>query len=266
MDLEQRVHILEKINAVFYEVYADTFSHTRQYAWQGWKEVLQEIQVQDTDNLLHHDCRILDLGCGNGRFLSFLIEQIHQKKWHALHQYLGLDRSLGLLEYAQQRIEPDLDHTMVIAFKHWDWQIDLQNVIDQQKYHIICMFGVLHHIANYQRRVDYLKKFAACLANDGYLCVSIWDFGAQSKGLNAALDWDQTATRFGLDAQLKEEGDYFLGWQGNGDFPRYCHYLSLEEEGKLIEDLAPVLTHITSLSPSSEMNRYLLFKKNQDLA
>ena len=53
------------LNNRFYKTVATDFSATRQMPWAGWDRLLPFLPKEAID--------ILDLGCGNGRFLSFLI-------------------------------------------------------------------------------------------------------------------------------------------------------------------------------------------------
>lgn len=260
MSLDQRIQILETINQKFYEVYANDFDDTRQYAWQGWKQIIQYIHQHQ---LLKDNFNCLDLGCGNGRFLSFLIDQITQNHFVPMHNYLGLDRAEGLLAHAQTRI----DHPLILSenlntdiqFQHWDWA--QSTLSSNHHFDLICMFGVLHHIANENRRSELINTWSDHLNQGGLLCVSIWDFASSEKGRKAILPWDETAIRHGILPQDREEGDFFLGWQGKSSYPRFCHFVSEQEELRLRQSLSPKLRHLISLSPTTEMNRYLIFQK-----
>lgn len=63
----------QRLNALtsdFYRQVSDSFSETRQQAWDGWSRVLETCR-----DVCRPGMRVLDLGCGNLRFERFLIEQ-----------------------------------------------------------------------------------------------------------------------------------------------------------------------------------------------
>ena len=85
---------LAELNRAFYAKFADDFARTR----RGWPPGFERILPH-----LRPAANVLDVGCGNGRLLAFLIE----RGWRG--RYLGLDSSAGLLAEAEQHAEPDAD-------------------------------------------------------------------------------------------------------------------------------------------------------------
>ena len=124
----------------------------------------------------------------------------------------------------------------------------------------------MHHVYGYERRLRLLKWAARCLAPGGVLTVSLWDFGAHSKWDKKQLPWADYCEEYGIDSDLVEPGDYLLGWSGKVDTPRYCHWVSREEEARILTDLADDET--LDLNPAvrqgdpNDLNRYWGWVRN----
>src|SRR5512145_2941581 len=74
---------LASINRWFYSQHAREFGKTRQAPWSGWKRVVGRLEER---GLSPGPLRVLDLGCGNGRFLRYLASS-----WTHPIEYLGVD-------------------------------------------------------------------------------------------------------------------------------------------------------------------------------
>src|SRR3990167_4678759 len=90
---------LNEFNAKFYQLTAEEFSKTRGFYWQGWKELLPILQHMVKGKA---QFKVLDVGCGKGRFGEFLFRTVAKKKL----VYHGLDNSEALLDAARQKLEP----------------------------------------------------------------------------------------------------------------------------------------------------------------
>ncbi|MGV2437992.1 MAG UNVERIFIED_CONTAM: class I SAM-dependent methyltransferase [Anaerolineae bacterium] len=71
---------LNQLNQAFYRTTAQDFSETRQTAWQGWARLSAFLPAVTP-------LRVLDVGCGNGRFAHFL----HQHNPTLPIHYHGID-------------------------------------------------------------------------------------------------------------------------------------------------------------------------------
>jgi hypothetical protein len=109
----------------------------------------------------------------------------------------------------------------------------------------VTLFGVLHHVYSFSARVALICWAAQYLKPDGVLSVSLWDFGAQDRYCDKTLVWS-SHMRSGLASDLIEEGDMLLGWRGETDTPRYCHWMSREEETRWLEEIALSAPHLSA--------------------
>src|SRR3989339_1532246 len=69
-----------------YDLMADKFSGTRKHFWPGFDFVLENIKNSD---------KVLDFGCGNGRFLEMLKDRNLE--------YFGVDVSQKLIDIAKEK-------------------------------------------------------------------------------------------------------------------------------------------------------------------
>ena len=115
---KQTLNKLLKMNNKFYSDISDDFSITRKYAWRGWEEVASFIKRNYTGNV-----QIVDLGCGNGRFLEFLNENLD-----ATFSYIGFDNNERLLEIANKMKRRGYDlFNYGLNCDHWVYHASKRN-------------------------------------------------------------------------------------------------------------------------------------------
>ena len=106
---EQTRERLLKINQRFYDDYAAGFGATRQKPWAAWETLLRGLP-ENFDPEASEPLRILDVGCGNGRFGELVAGVLERPLL-----YSGVDHSLGLLDQARHKLEGAFDHLTVEA-------------------------------------------------------------------------------------------------------------------------------------------------------
>jgi len=143
--IEEAAGLLEsKLVHQVYEEIAGHFSETRH---KPWPRVTEFVDSVDTEKLL------LDLGCGNGKYLG----QGEKVKWE-----IGADYSHNLLN-------------IVIGRGHQGVRCDLMNVPfrDRSVSGVICI-AALHHLATEERRVAAVKEMWRVLDTGGRFLVYVW--------------------------------------------------------------------------------------------
>ena len=230
---------LEALNDRFYQHYAEQFDGTRMSAWAGWAPLIDALPSPP------QGLSVLDLGCGNGRLALSLKRAVAQDPRtqppsRQVRRYVGRDRCEPLLEAAR-------DHALSAAlpfsasFERWTWEQSTcdqhHKLKDQAQYDWVTLFGVTHHIYRFERRLQLLVEAASELSPTGVLSVSFWDFGASERWDKRRLPWAPWLQSWGLSEALLEEGDHLLGWGGAEHTPRYCHWVSPQEEEALSEAL-----------------------------
>ena len=222
-------HLLA-INRAFYRRHADDFTRTRRQAWPGWERLLP---------LLRGRARLLDVGCGNGRFGRFWARAQDETSLgeartrapadpgaapqYAL-QYHAIDASLPLLREAAltMRATPQVKTRL-------EWRDVFTDPPRHGRYPLIVLLGVLHHIPGRRRRAALLRALGERLTDDGLLIVTFWRFGADPRLRGRTLPWPDE-----LAGQV-EANDFLLRWGGHElGAARYCHHFDEAEERELV--------------------------------
>lgn len=137
-----------------YNLIADEFSSKRQEPWP-------ELEFLFDDYLVSGE-KVLDLGCGNGRFF----ELCQDKK----ADYTGVDPSEKLIAIAKKKY-PDGNFLAADALR----LPFADNYFDK-----IYSIAVLHHIPSKELRLQFLKEAKRVLKQQGLFIFTAWKF-SQSK-------------------------------------------------------------------------------------
>jgi len=185
--------ILDK-TVLDYNSIADKYSRVREKDWREFNFLFDKY-------LLSND-KVLDLGCGNGRFYqSFKNKGV---------DYLGIDVSSKLIEIAKSN--------------HPEGKFEVSSVesILSDSFDKVYSIAVLHHIPSREFRLNFLKEIKRVLKGNGYLVLTVWNLKEKMKK-RSFFDW------FRLD-----KGDVFLPWYGSRD--TYFHCFNLEELIQLVSE------------------------------
>lgn len=149
MDLEYAKYLLKKTRQG-YDLIADEFSVTRQEIWP-------ELNFLFEDYLTEGE-KILDLGCGNGRWFK-----LFQKK---KIDYVGVDFSEELIKIAQRNYPQAKFQTADV----------LKLPFPDKYFNKIYSIAVLHHIPSEELRLKSLKEVKRVLNPGGILILTTWKF------------------------------------------------------------------------------------------
>lgn len=216
----------------FYESRAESFAHTRQTPWHGWTQILRRLPEPRT---------VLDVGCGNGRFLGFMRNRGTQHPF----SYEGWDVSNALLRIADRHRPAAV--TPTVRWVHRDILRDPWP--DPRTHDLVVAWGLMHHVAGMERRLTLLLRLLERVAPGGSLVVSYW------KPLHDA--------RLATKAKPTTLGphDVWLPWE-RGNHGRYCHSFRDQElrehEHKLIEAGTRVQRFDGLPGDNDQLNTYLL--------
>ncbi len=204
---------LVALNRNFYSEYAVSFSASREKLQSG------VIKVADT---IPADANILDLGCGNGNFLNYLIRHEFSGS------YFGVDISEALLKKAEELNRPFSQ--IVKTFSKADLTSNgWARSIVSDPFDVITAFAVLHHIPGAVLRQQLLAQIHELLATEGHFVFSTWQFQNSAKLRKRILPWETV----GLKESNVEEGDTLLDWRAEmGESKvgtRYVHRFTEEE-------------------------------------
>jgi len=236
---------LNALNQRFYADSAAEFAATRSAPWPGWRNLVPLLRAGSHPG-------ILDVGCGNGRFASFLSAALH-----APFLYCGIDASAPLLALAERALA-DLPGARLV---HADLVLEgLDSVLAaEQRFDCVAAFGLLHHIPGESRRRALLRALAERVAPGGFLALTFWDFAQEPRFEGKIVRTAPPELADGL-----EPGDVLLRW-GEAKSPprlRYCHHADEAEEARLLADL-PLVPRLAYASDgrSGRLNRYRILER-----
>lgn len=149
MDREYAEYLLNKTRED-YNLIADEFSRTREKPWEELRPLF--------DYYTKNRERVLDLGCGNGRYHDFLKEK--------QVEYTGLDNSEKLIELAKER-HPGLDFQIGDA---------LEMPFPDNCFDKVFSIAVLHHFPSEEIRTRSLNEAKRVLKKGGLLILTVWKF------------------------------------------------------------------------------------------
>lgn len=190
MKPETAVQLLQ-LNQTFYQTFAGSFAQSRHEPQPGFARLLP---------YLPGNGRLLDVGCGNGRFGAFTAGH-----WQ---EYVGVDFSGGLLELAQA-VPGGTFHQRNLG------QAGCLDGLGQ--FESVACLAVLQHIPGFANRLRLLQEMKARLAVNGRLLLSTWQFAQNGRQARKITDWAQA----GINPADLEPGDHLLTWQRGGEGLRY---------------------------------------------
>ncbi len=208
---------LIQLNRRFYDRFADSFAASRPAPLPGVERLLAHVP---------DDSALLDVGCGHGQ-LAMALHRLGRRV-----RYVGVDASVRMIEHARRLIS-QLQRTDITAqFIALDvTQPDWTSHLPHGQYQTVALLALLHHIPGMDRRVELLHQAAGCLAPDGAVLVSTWQFLRRERLRCRLQPWHL----IGLRPEDVEPGDYLLDWQRDGRGLRYCAFIDAAALNQLAE-------------------------------
>ena len=195
-----------------YDAIAAEFDITR---YKPWPQTVEFIES------LPDGCSILDLGCGNGRNIKYLLDVNRGFK------ILGLDFSKRLLRLAQDKLRRDYTRTST-TFKLLLGDISCLPLKNNSMDAALSV-ATLHHLPSAELRLHSLQELVRVLKPGGRAFISVWDFEQErfTNELNRQLEQRPSDGEF---------GDVLVDWKGKrGDrYQRFYHLFYKDEFEKLL--------------------------------
>ena len=142
----------------FYNSEAKKYAETRKKFWHEEKAILEAVTPLFEQK---EKVRILEFGCGSGRFATLLNQNFTGK-----FDYVGIDLSEELLSYASKD-NPNL------TFFQWDITKLIKN-FEQESFDLIVWTSCFQHIPTSKERSFLMKNFYRLLDYDWMLLMTNW--------------------------------------------------------------------------------------------
>lgn len=139
-------------------IYDDQEFYEKYKAMRNSPEELNQVLEQPAIKSLLPSCRhasVLELGCGNGQFCNYLIEQGADK-------VIGIDISKNMLEDAAQHITDNRITLIESSIEDFAY--------DREKYDVVVSSLAFHYIYDLN---TVIKEISSCLNDNGYLVFSM---------------------------------------------------------------------------------------------
>lgn len=184
-----------------YDSFATTFSNSRKNL--HWPELDYVI----ADMIAHGSTSVLDIGCGNGRF----IEQSH---WSglSLKNYFGVDDSEGMINEARKSYLEDEFYRFDVCSMQ-----SLTYIRWMSSYNSIVFLASFHHLETHEERIQVLQQIRLFLKPRGRIYMTNWNLRDQEK-YTKSHRWN---------------GEFNIKI---GEFSRYYHGFTLTELDELFKE------------------------------
>lgn len=186
-----------------YEDIAESFNETRKKPMKPMVlEIVESLHVLPEN-------KVLDLGCGNGRFLEVLNDK---------QNYLGVDNSQNLIKFAREKYG---DKFQVLDILKLD-------KLKENNFDFVFSWAVFHHIPGNNLRLNFLNQVYDKMKDDSILVISVWKLRQRKNFFYLALtSFLQNLLMF----RIVDWGDLVFNWgkRKNGIRPRYYHAFSEKE-------------------------------------
>ena len=242
MDKKTQAKLIS-LTSEFYSKVADSFSETRQNAWDGWERVMSSVELPPNFELL-------DVACGNLRFEKFLDQRgtVLGPGGTVLEPGGTVLKSAICVDNCELLLPEDIPD--FVRFENKDL---FSGTLDYSVDLVVC-FGFMHHIPRFERRKAFLEMLMNNVKSGGYVALSFWEFMKDERIAKKAEELTKKC-----DLQL-EEGDYLLSWKERDDVFRYCHNF-IDEEVTSLTDGFQVVAEFSEDGKAHNLNKYVILKK-----
>jgi len=227
MNKDAAQQILNKNTRTWNNV-ASEFELTRHYIWdlKPWVKYAKP------------NSKVLDLGCGNGRFFELLKNKNID--------YTGIDNSKELIGLAKE--------------KYFNQKFLVGNALNlpfkDNSFGLIYSMAVLHHIPSKELQLRFLKEAKRVLKKDGLLVLTVWNLW-QRRYLSSLVKYSLLKL---VGKSKLDWGDLYIPWQNK--YQRYHHAFTRRELKKLFKKTGFKIKEIKYLKRNSRKTNILIIAKN----
>ena len=214
-----------------YDKISSDFSHTRKWFWP---------ELRFVRDLIPDGAHILDVGCGNGRFLGVL-------EGKSL-SYTGLDFSKELIEIAREQNRERANTTFVVGDA-------LALPFADKSFDVVVSFAVLHHIPSHAYRVEFLREMARVVKPESLIVLTAWNVWRARPWTILLFAFKKLSGLTRLDF-----GDAIIGFNTKKNV-RFVHALTAREIRSLAEEAGLTVKRLEKIRrPSGEENFFAILQ------
>lgn len=179
-----------------YDNFATTFSNSRKnHPWPELEYIIEDLKQNEYSS-------VLDIGCGNGRFLEESLKMNYRPI-----KYLGIDESEWMIREAR-KLNPSNQFQVI-------WMQDMK--IIEQSFDVLLFLASFHHLETREERIRVLESTKKLLTQKSRIYMTNWNL----------LDQE----RYQKNHRWNGEFDIKIG-----EFSRYYHGFTLTELSDLFEE------------------------------
>lgn len=217
MELEENIY-----NKIYKE-----FDKSRYSIWVKVKEFLDSLE----DNKI-----ILDAGCGNGKYIKYIIENLKMK------QIYGIDYSCEFIKLCSEKF-----NNSNIIFK--EMNITNLNFPDNHFDYIISI-AVIHHL-NPENRIKMIKELVRVVKNNGLILISAWGI--------IRTDNFKLPNTLKNATKLNDNNDYLIPFKSNNII--YQRYYHLYQNNELFDFISGLNLNLKIIDSCFDRDNFFIIMK-----
>lgn len=253
---------LVALNKDFYQEIGPLWNSDPNYFWAGWENLIPYLGQIFQRN---PEVKILDLGCGNSRFISFLTNLGYKN-----FSYTGLDFDYNYLEQSN-KLATSLQLQNFEFLQADLTETNLQDYFPVDQFDIVLAFGVFHHIPGLKNRLQMMQDISKIVKPEGSFVWTAWNFVESKRLAKRILELDSQELmdifqKYEIDPAKLEPHDYILNWVKRKVAYRYAHWIS-PQEAQVYQQAGNFQQEICYFHDDRDLrrNRYHVFKLDNSL-
>ncbi|GAB4147412.1 MAG: hypothetical protein OHK0017_09100 [Patescibacteria group bacterium] len=264
------------LNQKFYDEIGQYWNNSSDYVWEGWdllflNQVLPQMH-RELSKAENQTYSILDLGCGNGRFGDYAWQQFqHLAKSKSLESgmmsFVGIDFSDFYKQLFTAKFNKKSKKGLIADFIQsdlilTDWTQEPK--IQTNKFDLVTLFGLMHHVPGYQNKVNLIRRSASVLKLGGIICFTTWQFLLEKRLVKRIVskfseEYSSILNQLEISDDELDKSDYILDWIKKEKGYRFSHFISNQEAEQIISEAGlKILMEYPADGRFSQTNRYYI--------
>jgi ubiquinone/menaquinone biosynthesis C-methylase UbiE len=219
---------MNEINKDTYNHIAYEFAETRAYVWQCVKDFLDLINLSNFNKL--DNSLILEIGCGNGKNMEYLIQNISSKST-SMPTIIGIDNCESFIEICnKKKLITILCNSSLLPFQNNSFDF------------ILCI-AMFHHLLTIEEQNQTFREILRVMKSNSYGILTCW----------STIQPEKSNFKF-------TEGINIVPWKGRKNVNKIRYYFVYSE--KMFRDYFESFSEINIIDIYNEVGNWvLIFQK-----